>query len=67
MLFAQAFPIGGGSIPWYAWIAIIAIVGGLISGLTKMVIAHREKMALIAQGMNPDPPSDSSKARIGEL
>jgi hypothetical protein len=46
------------SIPWFAWIPIIAIVGGIGAGtLTKLVeMSHRhtERMAMIRMGMHPD-------------
>jgi hypothetical protein len=49
------------TIPWFAWIPIIAIVGGITSGtMTKFVeIRHRhvERMAMIQQGMHPDAPN----------
>jgi hypothetical protein len=42
------------SIPWFAWIAIIAIVSGSISSTACAWFKHRERMAMIRQGMNPD-------------
>jgi hypothetical protein len=46
------------TIPWFAWIAIVAIVGGVVSGvitkLTKTLCVHRERMAMIRMGMHPD-------------
>jgi hypothetical protein len=45
-------------IPWFAWIPIIAIVGGVISNtvtsVAKMTYRHRERMAMIQMGMHPD-------------
>ena len=35
-------------------IPIVAIVGGVVIAIVKMVIAHRERMALIEQGIHPD-------------
>ena len=35
------------SIPWFAWIPIVAILGGIAMGIVKMVIEHREKMETI--------------------
>ena len=36
-------------IPWFAWIAIIAILGGTATGITRLMISHRERMAEIEQ------------------
>ncbi len=44
------------AIPWWAWIPIVAIIFG---GLGQCVVAwtkHRERMAMISMGMNPDAP-----------
>jgi hypothetical protein len=45
-------------IPWFAWIPIIAIVGGIGSGtittLVKLSQTHRERMEMIRRGMHPD-------------
>lgn len=42
------------AIPWWAWIAIVAIVSGTISGIVQMRHKHAERMEMIRQGMNPD-------------
>jgi hypothetical protein len=42
------------AIPWWAWIAIVAIVSGSITGIVKMRHEHAERMAMIQQGINPD-------------
>ncbi len=46
--------------PWFAWIAIVAVGGGIISGaittVVKHVCVHRERMAMIRMGMHPDAP-----------
>jgi hypothetical protein len=46
------------AIPWFAWIAIVAIVGGVISNtvtaVARMTYRHRERMAMIQMGMHPD-------------
>jgi len=43
-------------------VAIVAIVCGCTVGavalVTKLVIAHRERMARIQQGIDPDQPPD---------
>jgi hypothetical protein len=40
--------------PWYAWIAIVAIIGGALTEMFKRWTTHRERMAMIQMGMNPD-------------
>jgi hypothetical protein len=45
-----------GTIPWFAWIAIVAIVGETTVRIVKMKIAHIERMQMIQQGMHPDAP-----------
>jgi hypothetical protein len=42
------------AMPWYAWIAIVAIVSGTISGIVKMLVTHKERMTMIQHGMHPD-------------
>ena len=42
------------TLPWFAWIAIVAIVSGTIGGVVKTLIIHRERMAMIRQGIHPD-------------
>jgi hypothetical protein len=50
------------SLPWFAWIAIVAVVCGTIDDLLKRSIKHRERMAMIQQGINPDAPTEKSRA-----
>jgi hypothetical protein len=52
------------SLPWFAWIAIVAIVCGSISDMVKRSIRHRERMAMIQHGMHPDSPT--AKTRVYE-
>lgn len=40
--------------PWYAWVPIVAIVCGSISGIIKMKHQHAERMEMIRLGMHPD-------------
>jgi hypothetical protein len=47
------------TLPWFAWIAIVAIVGGTVSSLVKTWILHRERMAMIERGLHPDEPGPS--------
>jgi hypothetical protein len=42
-----------GSIPWYAWVAIVAIIFGSVTKMIAMSHAHAERMAMIQAGMNP--------------
>ena len=48
------------AMPWFAWIAIVAIVGGTIGDLLKRSIRHRERMAMIQRGINPDAPTEKA-------
>jgi len=45
------------TIPWYAWIAIVAIICGTISGIVHRIYTHKERVAMIQQGMHPDAPT----------
>ncbi len=45
------------AIPWFAWIAIVAIVCGTLGDLLKRWAYHRERMAMIEHGINPDAPT----------
>jgi cation transporter-like permease len=42
------------ALPWFAWIAIVAIISGSLSSVVKMLITHHERIEMIRQGMNPD-------------
>jgi len=42
------------TIPWFAWIAIVAIVCGTIQCLAKTSMRHKERIAMIRMGMHPD-------------
>jgi hypothetical protein len=48
------------SIPWFAWIAIVAIVSETVRKVICTSHRHRERMAMIQMGMNPDAPPDPS-------
>jgi hypothetical protein len=50
------------TMPWFAWIPIVAIVCGTIDGIFKRSIKHRERMAMIQRGMNPDTPTEKVHA-----
>lgn len=42
------------SIPWFGWIAIVAIVCSAVSQWMRWRFQHVERMEMIRQGMNPD-------------
>ncbi|MFO0890661.1 MAG: hypothetical protein U0790_16145 [Isosphaeraceae bacterium] len=42
------------TIPWFAWIPIVAIVCGTVGGVVKSLTTHRERMAMIRMGIHPD-------------
>ena len=37
-------------------IPIVAIIAGAAIAITKMIIQHRERLAMIESGRNPDAP-----------
>jgi hypothetical protein len=41
-------------IPWYAWIAIVAIVSGGVTQMLRQRYKHLERMEMIRQGLDPD-------------
>jgi len=41
------------SIPWFAWIPIVAIISGSVVKVVAMQHCHAERMAMIQAGMNP--------------
>jgi hypothetical protein len=57
----QAVEVVAYSIPWFAWIPIIAIVCASASGIIKMLIVHRERMAMIRMGIHPDAKHGEQK------
>ncbi len=44
-------------IPWYAWVAIVVLVGGIIRQIVSMTHKHQERMEMIRQGMDPRNPT----------
>ena len=46
------------SMPWYARIAIVAIICGTVSKVIAMSHRHRERMMMIQVGMRPDESAD---------
>ena len=49
------------TLPWFAWIAIVAILSGTVCGTLKTLIIHRERMAMIRHGMHPDSVTTTTK------
>ena len=46
------------SIPWFAWIAIVAITWSAVVAILKAMHRHDERMAMIKQGMEPPDSKD---------
>jgi hypothetical protein len=44
-------------IPWFAWIAIVAIIGGTVRQIIVTSHKHQERMEMIRQGMDPRNPT----------
>jgi len=43
-------------IPWFAWIALAAIFCGSFTAVVKLIVTHRERLAMIRAGIDPDAP-----------
>ena len=41
------------SLPWYAWVAIVAILAGAFQSVVKSIHRHEQRMAMIKQGLDP--------------
>ncbi len=39
-------------------VPIVAIIGGCITAIVKMLITHRERVKMIEHGIHPDYPPD---------
>ncbi len=46
------------SIPWFAWIAIVAILSSAVVSVFKGIHRHDERMAMIKQGRDPSSIDD---------
>lgn len=46
------------AIPWFAWIPIVAIICGTVTGVVKSMHCHAERMAMIRMGMHPDASTE---------
>lgn len=53
-------------IPWFAWIAIIAIVCGAVTKVVAMSHRHRERMMMIQAGMHPDESPHAQAVGYGK-
>jgi len=42
------------TIPWFAWIPIVAIICGTVGGVVSTITRHNERMAMIRMGIHPD-------------
>jgi hypothetical protein len=51
-------------IPWYAWIAIVAIVCGSATDMLKRRYRHLERLEMIRQGMHPDSGKPASACDV---
>ncbi len=49
------------ALPWFAWIAIVAIIGGTVRRAQKARHEHVERMGMIDQGLDPRLPPDSDE------
>ena len=41
------------TIPWWAWIPILAVVGGTVRSIFAINHKHKERMEMIRNGMDP--------------
>jgi hypothetical protein len=48
------------TIPWFAWIPIVAIICGTISGVVASAHRHKERMAMIQMGIHPDAKGETA-------
>lgn len=49
-----------GPIPWFAWIAIVAILGSTAREVLAQLHRHQERMAMIQNGLHPDAEASFS-------
>ena len=47
-----------GKLPWFAWVAIVAILGGTATSIVTARMRHTERMAMIDAGLDPDSGRD---------
>ncbi len=47
-------------------VAIVAIIGGISTGIVKMLIKHHERITMIQHGIHPDyPPENDDVNKTG--
>ena len=46
------------SMPWYGWIAIVAIICGAFQAIVKSIHRHEQRMAMINKGQDPSKLGD---------
>jgi hypothetical protein len=51
-----------GALPWFAWIAIVAIGGGTVRSVVKANHHHQQRMELIRQGLDPSLIDEKSES-----
>ena len=55
------------TIPWFGWIAIVALVCSTIQCMAKSKMRHRERIEMIRMGMNPDQQVEKLQYREQEV
>ena len=48
-------------------IPIVGIICGSVTGIVKMCFHHRERIALIEQGLHPDYPPEEDQGEASDL
>lgn len=48
-------------LPWYAWVAIVAILAAMFQRIVASMHQHEERMALIKQGKDPNVIRDDDE------
>ena len=46
------------SLPWFAWVGIVAILAAATKSIIRSFLEHEQRMAMIKQGMHPGAPKD---------
>lgn len=46
------------SLPWYAWVTIVAILAGAFQKIVRSIHQHEERMEMIKQGIDPSIHED---------
>jgi hypothetical protein len=56
----------GINMPWFGWVAIVAILMMSMSGAASALLRHRERMAMIRMGMHPDACKPTEPEAVGK-